>query len=42
MIRIAKYAEEFVLLSKKEEAIQGMSYTLNEILKCNVPINFEA
>ena len=41
MIRTAKYAEEFVLLAKKAKAIQGMTYRLTEIGRCNVPLIFE-
>jgi hypothetical protein len=41
MIRIAKYAEEFVLLAKKEKALRGMTYRLIEIGRCNVHKTFE-
>jgi hypothetical protein len=40
MIRIAKYAEEFVLLAKEEKALRDMTHRLIEIGKCNVPITF--
>jgi hypothetical protein len=41
MIRTAKYAEEFVLLAKKEKTLRGMTYRLIEIGRCSLPITFE-
>ena len=41
VIHIVKYAEEFVLLAKKEKALQGMTYRLTETGRFCAHINSE-